>query len=93
MTRAIAIDCGPYNIRVNCLAPGPIATPMKQKWLEESPDPEAQLKIQTDPVLLKRLGTPEEIADVALFLASAGSSYMTGALVVADGGCTAWYGM
>jgi meso-butanediol dehydrogenase/(S,S)-butanediol dehydrogenase/diacetyl reductase len=93
MTRAIAVDCGQYNIRVNCLAPGPIATPMKQKWLEESPDPAAQLKIQTDPVLLKRLGTPEEIAEVALFLASDSSSYMTGSLVVADGGCTAWYGM
>ena len=93
MTRAIAIDCASYNIRVNCLAPGPIATPMKQKWLDATEDPAAQLKIQTDPVLLKRLGTPEEIAEVALFLASDGSSFMTGSLVVADGGCTAWYGM
>lgn len=93
MTRAIAIDCAPYNIRVNCLAPGPIATPMKRKWLDEMPDPAAMLKMQTDPVLLKRLGTPEEVAEVALFLATEGSSYMTGSIVVADGGCTAWYGM
>lgn len=93
MVRAIAIDCAPYNIRVNCLAPGPIDTPMLDHMYDVSADPEATKKAQTDPILLGRVGKAEEIANVALFLASDSSSYMTGSLVVADGGCTAWYGM
>jgi NAD(P)-dependent dehydrogenase (short-subunit alcohol dehydrogenase family) len=43
--------------------------------------------------LLKRVGRPEEIAETALFLASEASSFMTGAVIVADGGATAWYGL
>lgn len=93
MTRAIAIDCAPYDIRVNSLAPGPISTPMTTYWLDRAEDPVALETEQTEPVLLKRLGTAEEIARVALFLVSDDSSYMTGSLVVADGGATAWYGL
>jgi NAD(P)-dependent dehydrogenase (short-subunit alcohol dehydrogenase family) len=93
MARAIAIDCAPHNIRVNCLAPGPIETPMLDNWFAAGDDPAALIKAQTDPILLGRLGKPEEIAEVALFLATEASSYMTGSLVVVDGGCTAWYGM
>jgi NAD(P)-dependent dehydrogenase (short-subunit alcohol dehydrogenase family) len=93
MARAIAVDCAPYHIRVNCIAPGPIETPMKRAWINKAPDPEALEESQTQPVLLKRFGTPEEAAQVALFLASDASSYMTGSVVIADGGCTAWYGL
>lgn len=93
MVRAIAIDCAPYNIRVNCLAPGPIDTPMLDHMYDVSEDPEATKKAQADPVLLGRVGKAEEIASAALFLASEDSSFMTGSLVVVDGGCTAWYGM
>jgi NAD(P)-dependent dehydrogenase (short-subunit alcohol dehydrogenase family) len=93
MTRAIAIDCAPYGIRVNCLAPGPIMTPLLRKWFENADDPEELEESQKRPVLLKRWGTPEEIAEVALFLASDSSSYMTGSLLVSDGGASAWYGM
>ncbi|MCK5646399.1 MAG: SDR family oxidoreductase [Anaerolineales bacterium] len=93
MTRALAIDCAPHGIRVNSLAPGPIETPMLRKMFDDAEDPEELEKIQTEPILLKRFGNPEEIAEVALFLVSEASSYMTGAVVVADGGATAWYGL
>lgn len=93
MTRAVAIDCAPYGIRVNCLAPGPVETPMLRNWIDAAEDPKAIEAAQTRPVLLKRFGRPEEIAEVALFLASDASSFMTGSLVVVDGGATAWYGL
>lgn len=93
MTRALAIDCAPYSIRVNSIAPGPIRTPMTTYWLDRAEDPAALEEEQIDPILLKRLGTAEEIAQVALFLVSDDSSFMTGSLVVADGGATAWYGL
>ena len=93
MTRAVAIDCSPYGIRVNCLAPGPIDTPMLQSEFTQAKDAEAVKKAQIQPLLIKRFGTSEEMADIALFLATESSSYMSGALLVADGGATAWYGM
>lgn len=93
MTRAIAIDCAPYKIRVNCLAPGPVETPLLRDWINNSENPKEIEERQTNPVLLKRFGTCEEIADIALFLATDGSAFMTGSLVIADGGATAWYGL
>jgi len=93
MTRAVAIDCAPHGIRVNCLCPGPVETPMLREWINADPDPQKLEQTQKVPVLLKRFGTPEEIAEVALFLASDASSFMTGAVIVADGGATAWYGL
>jgi len=93
MTRALAVDCGELGIRVNCLCPGPIDTPMLRDWFEAGQDPAELERRQTEPVLLKRVGKPEEIAETALFLASSASSFMTGAVVVADGGATACYGL
>lgn len=93
MTRALAVDCGRLGIRVNCLCPGPIDTPMLRHWFEAGEDPAELERRQTEPVLLKRVGEPEEIAETALFLASDASSFMTGAVIVADGGATAWYGL
>lgn len=93
MTRALAVDCGELGIRVNCLCPGPIDTPMLRDWFEAGQDPAELERRQTEPVLLKRVGKPEEIAETALFLASTASSFMTGAVIVADGGATAWYGL
>jgi len=93
MTRAIAIDCAPHGIRVNCLAPGPVETPLLRNWFNEAENPEELEEAQKKPVLLKRFGEPEEIAEVAVFLASDVSSFMTGAIVVIDGGATTWYGL
>ncbi len=93
MTRALAIDCAPLGIRVNCLCPGPVDTPMLTDWFDAAADRGAAVKRQTDPILLRRIGLPEEIAEAALFLASDASSFMTGAVMVVDGGATAWYGL
>jgi NAD(P)-dependent dehydrogenase (short-subunit alcohol dehydrogenase family) len=93
LTRALAVDCRGQGIRVNCICPGPIDTPMLRDQFARDPDPAAAEKAQTDPVLLKRVGRPQEIADVALHLASDESSYMTGSIVVVDGGATSWYGL
>jgi len=93
MTRAIAVDCAPYGIRVNSIAPGAINTPMTKFQLSQSEDPQIALEKGNEAVLLKRMGTAEEIARVALFLVSDDSSYITGSLLVADGGATAWYGI
>ncbi|HYM97644.1 MAG TPA: SDR family NAD(P)-dependent oxidoreductase [Candidatus Sulfotelmatobacter sp.] len=93
LTRALAVDCGPRGIRVNCLCPGPIDTPMLRGWFEAEPDPAEAERLQTTPIPLQRIGRPNEIADAAVHLASDASSYMTGAIVVVDGGATAWYGL
>jgi NAD(P)-dependent dehydrogenase (short-subunit alcohol dehydrogenase family) len=93
LTRALAIDCGPLGIRVNCLCPGPIETPMLRDWLNAAPDPAGAERVQVSPVLLGRIGRPDEIAEAALHLASDASSYATGSITVVDGGATAWYGL
>jgi NAD(P)-dependent dehydrogenase (short-subunit alcohol dehydrogenase family) len=90
LTRAQARDLAPHNIRVNCLLPGPIATPMANGFFAAMP--EEKRAIERDRVLsrsmLKRFGQPEEVAAVALFLATAGASYMTGAIIPVDAGWT-----
>ncbi|HEY2693232.1 MAG TPA: SDR family oxidoreductase [Streptosporangiaceae bacterium] len=92
LTRALAIDAAPQQVRVNALCPGPIDTPMMQGWYQTG-DPVELEKIQVTPLLLKRIGRPREIADAALFLATGESSFMTGTTLVVDGGATAWYGL
>jgi NAD(P)-dependent dehydrogenase (short-subunit alcohol dehydrogenase family) len=93
LTRAMAIDLAPWNIRVNCLCPGPVDTPMLHEWARRQSDPDEAMHGQIGAVPLKRLGRPEEIATAALFLASEDSSFMTGAVLVVDGGATATYGL
>jgi NAD(P)-dependent dehydrogenase (short-subunit alcohol dehydrogenase family) len=93
MTRALAIDCAPHGIRVNCICPGPIRTNMIERFFAEADDRDEVERRQIEPVLLKRLGEPEEIARTAVHLASDESSYTTGAIHVVDGGITTGYGL
>jgi NAD(P)-dependent dehydrogenase (short-subunit alcohol dehydrogenase family) len=92
MARAIAVDCAGQNIRVNCIVPGGTRTPMFESWLMSGDDPAAREAEQTRQTLLGRIAAPEEVAHAALFLASDESSFMTGSIVVVDGGVGAWHG-
>ena len=89
LAKSMAIDHGQDGIRVNCVCPGPVKTPLFDGFVESVADPEAELRSSVEATILKRLGRPEEIASVIAFLASEESSYMTGSVVVADGGLTA----
>lgn len=89
LARSMAMDHAPQRIRVNVLCPGPIQTPMLQRSIDNHADPAGYARMIVDEVPLQRIGEADEIARVALFLASDDSSYMTGSTVVADGGATA----
>jgi NAD(P)-dependent dehydrogenase (short-subunit alcohol dehydrogenase family) len=89
LTKAMAIDHATDNIRINCVCPGPINTPLLDRIIATAPDPLKERQETVAKTLLKRLGEPSEIANVILFLASEESSYMTGSIVVVDGGLTA----
>ena len=81
LARASSLDLGPFGITVNCLAPGPILTDMPMSILSEG-----QKAIFAERAALQRWGQPEEIAPPALLLASEAGSYITGAVLVVDGG-------
>jgi NAD(P)-dependent dehydrogenase (short-subunit alcohol dehydrogenase family) len=91
LTRAQARDLAPYGIRVNCLVPGPIDTPMPAGAFEQLPEDKraAARAAAVSRNMIKRFGTAEEVAAVAVFLASPAASYMTGAMIPVDGGWTA----
>lgn len=84
MTRTICLELAPYNITVNNIAPGAIDTPINA---EVKSDP-AKLAILLKGIPLHRMGQPEEIAELALYLASDASAYVTGSTFIVDGGLT-----
>jgi NAD(P)-dependent dehydrogenase (short-subunit alcohol dehydrogenase family) len=89
LARSMALDHSNQGIRVNVLCPGPIETPMLRRSIDRHEDSRAYEQMILDETPLHRIGRPEEIARVALFLLSDDSSYMTGSTIVADGGATA----
>lgn len=80
MTKNLAKELGPMGIRVNAIAPGPTKTDIMEQFSEET------LKGMYAESALRKIGNPEEIAKVALFLASDASSYVDGAIIRVDGG-------
>ena len=93
LTRSLAMEWGrpdsdnPGGIRVNCLCPGHIVTPMVEMNFKESPETRTLWEQEN---MLGRLSRPEEYRGAALFMLSDASSFMTGSQLVMDGGHTAW---
>ncbi len=88
LTKSMAAEYGRYNVRTNCISPAAIMTPMVR--ISNPPDCDAFdenafLNLRTP---LRRYGTPEEIAKIAIFLASEDATYLNGAVIAADGGIT-----
>jgi NAD(P)-dependent dehydrogenase (short-subunit alcohol dehydrogenase family) len=84
LARSLAVEWGPKNIRVNSIAPGLVKTDFARALWE---DP-ANLKKRTDTTPLRRIGNPEDIGGIAAFLASPAAAFITGQIIVADGGVT-----
>lgn len=86
LTRAMALDFAPHNIRVNCICPGSVLTPTFKRVMTSLGDYKAAFQRNLDKIPLQRIAEPEEIAYAALYLASEKASYITGSVLVIDGG-------
>jgi NAD(P)-dependent dehydrogenase (short-subunit alcohol dehydrogenase family) len=86
LTKAMAIDHGPQHIRVNCICPGDTNTGMLRDEAQQLGEQEERFLADSARRPLGRIGTPEEIAQAALYLASDASSFVTGTALVVDGG-------
>ena len=83
LTRAMAVDLAPHNIRVSALAPGVTVTNLTRKRLEQDAD---YSHWALEGIPLRRFGQPEDLVGAAVFMGSDDSAYMTGATLVVDGG-------
>ena len=87
LTRTLAVELGPLGITINSIAPGAIETPINSKLLN---DP-VKLQSLVGQIPLGRLGKPNDVAGLAVFLASPDSDYVTGTTYLIDGGLTVFY--
>lgn len=87
LTRSLATDWAPHGITVNAICPGIFATEPNKAWAEKHPE---VIDAYVRNIPLGRLGNPEDLAPLAVYLASGASRYMTGATLVIDGGYTCW---
>jgi len=90
LTKAMALDHAHENIRVNCICPTIVETELVEGLFSAQPDPEAARQTRRDMLPLGRLGRPEDVAHLAVYLASDESSFVTGAALPLDGGLTAY---
>ena len=91
LTKALALELAPDGIRVNCVCPAGVDTPLMRDWAATLPDPAAVLRGQAAMHLTNRLASPEEIAAAILFLASPDASFITGVALPVEGGATLGY--
>jgi NAD(P)-dependent dehydrogenase (short-subunit alcohol dehydrogenase family) len=90
LTKAMALDHAQEKIRVNCICPAIVETELVQRILARAPDVQAARRMREEQLPVGRLGQPEDVAALALFLASEESSWLTGAAIPLDGGLTAY---
>jgi len=90
LTRAMALDHAHENIRVNCICPSLVETELGLQSILKAPDPEAERKSRVAAFPLGRMGKPEDVAQMALYLASDEASWITGVALPLDGGLTAY---
>ncbi len=86
-TKAVAADWAPRGVTVNAIAPGTFLTDANRRWFAMKPELRAEIESK---IPMGRLGDPSEIGPLAVYLASEASSYMTGSVVVIDGGRVLW---
>jgi NAD(P)-dependent dehydrogenase (short-subunit alcohol dehydrogenase family) len=91
MTRSLSLELAPAGVRVNCVCPAGVDTPLMRAWAATLPDPDAVLTQQAEMHLLKRMATADEIASAILFLASPAASFITGVALPVEGGATLGY--
>lgn len=89
LTRGMALELAPHGIRVNAVCPGVIDTPMNERNLVRSDDPDAMRRSWFEITPLGKLGKPEDVAKAMLFLVSDDSDFITGTPLIIDGGRTA----
>lgn len=86
-TKAVAADWAVHGVTVNCIAPGPFLTDANRRWIVERPEFDAEVAAS---IPMGRWGEPREIGGLVLYLASEASSFMTGSVLVLDGGKLLW---
>ncbi len=88
LTKSLAVQFGPRHVRTNAIAPGPIETPLLTSWLLANPEAK---KRRLDRIPMGRFGRPEDVVQMALYLASDESTWVNGSVLVVDGGITSNY--
>ncbi|MFB5189148.1 SDR family NAD(P)-dependent oxidoreductase [Alicyclobacillus fastidiosus] len=93
LTRSLAVDLAPEGVRVNAICPAGVLTPLLENWFSQQANPDEFRRGQDLSHLLGRTATPDEIASVAVFLASDEASFITGQAIPVEGGATLGYGV
>jgi NAD(P)-dependent dehydrogenase (short-subunit alcohol dehydrogenase family) len=88
LTKAGALAYGPQGVRINCICPGDVDTPLLEDYFNKDPNPARLRQEVSSKYALRRIATPREVAQLAVFLASDASSFVTGSTMVVDGGLT-----
>jgi meso-butanediol dehydrogenase / (S,S)-butanediol dehydrogenase / diacetyl reductase len=91
LTKALALDYAPYGVRINAICPAGVNTPLLERWISQQSDPKKARQNQDRSHMLGWTASADEIAQVALFLASNESSFVTGVIMPVEGGATLGY--